>query len=1018
MTKKIINIGSSENAGNGDPLRVAFGKINDNFTELYNLTGVTSLTELAQDYAAGMFSGGTHSGITVTYDDANNKLNLAVSGSNKLVAESKEVVLTGGANPYVTFPTVASGENIIIQGAEIASSTGAVAITSSDSVVINTNALTALNTWTFGDDGNLELPPGFINSNQVTGLNLRSGYDVHIISNHMDVDHEWILDSYGDLTLPGGIKSEGAINIDINLSDSTLRRWTFGEDGSLTFPDTTVQTTAWLGAIDQLFNTGETFTLSSSGNVTFSGLAGGINRGLVWDYGAAAGGVNSRIRQDEDGLTVRAYTENGGDYAAPVRILTNQDGGEMVWSFGGTGDLTIPGNIILSDNDTEITVGVDKSLNIQTRQYTTLADLAATGSGTGIFVADISANDDITLVQAGWRFNAGSVIAPIWVTVASAVTVAGNTHTLGVPDVEFIPGEEYEFQNPTPANTGPWEFTSLGTLKGPGGSFISSETAIIDNTFVTYDLSSPSRFNKVYWNNNDTLYFSVATDTADPLFLVAMDLRAELQAFGVIASRTISFTTLDSTTHSITFPQYSNISAQLSITELGSVPGVTWIIQEGTWGINGAPTANTIIDITSLSFSEAGTYRDFSIEMSDSIDNVEHRWAFKNDATTVFPGSLEFGDGSVQTTAFTGSSNSIVNGSYTLSVASTGPVNIPTASTGLGRLQNASGIEILTNSGASAKLWAFGADGELTVPGNIVPSTDVAYDLGSPTHRFRDLYLSTNTLYLGSTSMGINAAGQLVLSEEVSGGGEGIGGIASVEWTTNNELLIRTTDTSSFADKFEILNVGDTFELLSGSNGPFPAQTIISVSDVVSKTDTGIGFFDFVIPVDFAPVSDVFVYTFILGKIPSNGGNVGELTFPDSSVQTTAYPGIINKHQGSATLVVGQNVATRGNLSIRLTNNNNTLDVEINYQNPTNTVKVSAYRMFPGPVNLGAGSYLRAPGNTIWDNVQNLSSEGDSVGFVLTDHSFHKIYRVTVIADVMPGVSAAGEAYCTIEELK
>jgi hypothetical protein len=38
------------------------------------------------------------------------------------------------------------------------------------------------------------------------------------------------------VTLQGDIRSEGNINIDINLSDSTLRRWQFGEDGDLTLP--------------------------------------------------------------------------------------------------------------------------------------------------------------------------------------------------------------------------------------------------------------------------------------------------------------------------------------------------------------------------------------------------------------------------------------------------------------------------------------------------------------------------------------------------------------------------------------------------------------------------------------------------------------------------------------------------------------------------------------------------------------------------------------------------------------
>lgn len=59
--------------------------------------------------------------------------------------------------------------------------------------------------------------------------------------------YNWTFGNDGDLTIPGSIGSESAINIDVNLTDSTLRRWTFGQDGGLTFPDATTQTTAWSG---------------------------------------------------------------------------------------------------------------------------------------------------------------------------------------------------------------------------------------------------------------------------------------------------------------------------------------------------------------------------------------------------------------------------------------------------------------------------------------------------------------------------------------------------------------------------------------------------------------------------------------------------------------------------------------------------------------------------------------------------------------------------------------------------
>jgi hypothetical protein len=77
MAIRLINLGAADR-GNGDPIRVAFNKVNQNFAELYNFTGAENLTELAQDYAAAMFVNGDHVGVSVEYDDTNNKLNITV----------------------------------------------------------------------------------------------------------------------------------------------------------------------------------------------------------------------------------------------------------------------------------------------------------------------------------------------------------------------------------------------------------------------------------------------------------------------------------------------------------------------------------------------------------------------------------------------------------------------------------------------------------------------------------------------------------------------------------------------------------------------------------------------------------------------------------------------------------------------------------------------------------------------------------------------------------------------------
>ena len=65
--------------------------------------------------------------------------------------------------------------------------------------------------------------------------------------------------------------------------------------------------------------------------------------------------------------------------------------------------------------------------------------------------------------------------------------------------------------------------------------------------------------------------------------------------------------------------------------------------------------------------------------------------------------------------------------------------------------------------------------GNLSVPGtgiftgNLLPSANITYDLGSPTQRWRDLYLANNTIYLGNSTIS-GANGDITLTN--AGGGE------------------------------------------------------------------------------------------------------------------------------------------------------------------------------------------------------------------------------------------------------
>jgi hypothetical protein len=104
-----------------------------------------------------------------------------------------------------------------------------------DELVIQANN----HNWTFDTNGNLTFPQGTLLGYSDPGGFIIDGAvdkDIAIYTYSGANAHGWTFGTDGSLTIPGDIKSNGNINIDINLSDSTLRRWQFGEDGSLTLP--------------------------------------------------------------------------------------------------------------------------------------------------------------------------------------------------------------------------------------------------------------------------------------------------------------------------------------------------------------------------------------------------------------------------------------------------------------------------------------------------------------------------------------------------------------------------------------------------------------------------------------------------------------------------------------------------------------------------------------------------------------------------------------------------------------
>jgi hypothetical protein len=145
-------------------------------------------------------------------------------------------------------------------------------------------------------------------------------------------------------------------------------------------------------------------------------------------------------------------------------------------------------------------------------------------------------------------------------------------------------------------------------------------------------------------------------------------------------------------------------------------------------------------------------------------------------------------------------------------------------------------------------------------------------------------------------------------------------------------------------------------------------------------------------------------------------GKDGSLTFPDNTVQTTAY-NITNQSDDNSTILAVGSTMTRDLLKVQITVANSTeVVVEFNYANPEASVTISGNNgttnFFNGPTTVLSGNVIYYPITTA-----PLTQVGDMVTAVIADHTFHKMYRITAMYRDVPDETTIASVYCTIEQL-
>ena len=370
MAKQTINVGNYQNDKAGDALRTAFIKVNDNFDELYARAVNTDAQTLTLNGSALSISGG-------------NSVTLPAGGTqlpSQSEQEGKFLRTDGTALSWVSIIGDGAGLSVSDFGEGFG-------LTDADKIVTNKLYSTNLTQPTqhyrleLDTNGVVRLPDGsIINGSTIRGVAGTSELNytgITIGPNSNDAEKTWIWVDHANAYIS---------------TNNAANTWTFGNNGSLTFPDAlsikdsvigkTGTNTITEGEASQTTAIESQIEITTTGVVIAKRTSVTVNDGVtttVNDNGSTleldnthasityyiepdGPDNNSLIQFTTDssaggGATIETVTEDvGGTAHGRVRAAGNSVqvsaktflGTNKTWSFTGAGDLQLPesGNIL------------------------------------------------------------------------------------------------------------------------------------------------------------------------------------------------------------------------------------------------------------------------------------------------------------------------------------------------------------------------------------------------------------------------------------------------------------------------------------------------------------------------------------------------------------------------------------------------------------------------------------------------------------------------------------------------
>ena len=423
--------------------------------------------------------------------------NLVIAGNTNVFGLDSALIAPAPGQPFTTLSSGANGAVNSVWVEDIgnvgASNIAAVYVNPVPGsgivrIAVGQNGGGGPNLWDFGYNGNLTAP-GNINLGNAALQSFGANYVLTANSQNYD--------TAVSMTDGGGVNLISA-NVGVQITSGT-DVWTFNTDGSLSFPDSTVQTTAYTGAgggntdwanIGNINNANGPSQISIGtnagnsgqlGNAIAIGLDAGSNTQGVYSVavGALAGQSNQLGYGVAIGLQAGQSTQGIGAIAIGGQAGGADQGGHAVAIGQGAG-LTSQGN-------SAVAIGFSAGYNLQGSNSIAIG----TNAGFGI-TTNAQANNTIILNATGNELNGVSgqansfYVAPVRNdTGNTANALYYNTSTFEISYGPAAGGSGNSIVNGTSnvsiptansnvtigANTSSWTFDTTGNLTLPANTF-------------------------------------------------------------------------------------------------------------------------------------------------------------------------------------------------------------------------------------------------------------------------------------------------------------------------------------------------------------------------------------------------------------------------------------------------------------------------------------------------------------------------------------------------------------------